>query len=112
MEKDKCRSVNIRGMLVWSMLLLSALFIGCATNNVTVYPQPVCTHAHQAAFYHHAFSIPPHPPGCDTFRWYVEPPVNDSLLGKPIAMPCPIDGTLCQCDSVKCTTCGAKLWQP
>jgi len=108
MEKDKRRSAIVVGMLACSMLLMSALFIGCGHCGWPV----KCTHPQQAAFYHHTDSVPPHPPDYETFRWYIEPPVYDTLLGKPLAMPCPIDGTLCECDSVKCTACGAKLWQP
>jgi len=166
MEKDKFRSAIAVGMLACSVLLISALFIGCGPcappveppgcthpsqaafyhhqhpsgDTITWYvtPRPAndtipcpwdsaalctpdsvkcldcgylvysppCTHPNRLAFYHHTNTIPPHVPGSSTVTWVVP---SDPALGTPVAQPCPVDGDPCQCDSVKCTICGAKL---
>ena len=114
MEKDKLRSVITVGALACSVLILSALFIGCEKPGT---PQQLlggaqlkCPHSTQAAYYHHTYTIPPHRTGYATVPWYVTPPPMGDTTGLPAAQPCPVDTTMCRADSVKCTACGAKLY--
>ena len=104
MEKDKFRSVITLGLLVCSVLTLSALIAGCVVVN-----PPCTTHPMKAAFYHHTDSIPPHQVGQATVTWVVTPPVY-LPSGLPAAQQCPADGVLRPCDYIKCMGCGTQLW--
>ena len=98
MEKDKHRSVISVGMLACSMLLLSALFIGCGPCQ-----RPPCAHPQndQAAFYHNQN------PSGDTITWYVTPRIAGDTA------PCPWDSTALNTpDYVRCLECGVVLQSP
>jgi hypothetical protein len=112
MEKDKFRSVITFGMLACSILILSALFIGCeaeqhhTAQQLLSAAQLKCLHPLKAAYYTHP-TVLPHDTTVAVFIWCTPP---SSTTGMPAAQPCPSDGAATNADSLKCTKCGAKLW--
>ncbi len=127
MEKDKFRSVITVGMLVCSVLVLSALIMSCGPSQqastaskvpgntalqesvkLTRIGTTTCAHPVQAEYYHHTYTIPPHLENYATVTWFKSPPPGDST-SHPAAQPCPVDGVICDRDSLKCTVCGARL---
>jgi len=100
MEKDKSRSVVRVSMLACSVLLLSALFIGCGP--CTPQPKP-CLHPSRVAFYCHAL------PGDSAHTWYA---TWTDTAGVPSPQPCPWDSASTACDSLKCETCKLLLYRP
>jgi hypothetical protein len=112
MNKDKLRSVITVSMLACSVLILSALFIGCPQPTWQVQlkaAQIRCPHTEKAAYYHHP-TTPPHDSTLAAFDWYKSPPPPCDPTGMPAPQPCPVDPALTNADSLKCTVCGAKLW--
>jgi len=117
MEKDKFRSVVRVGVLACSMLMLSALFMGCpkVTKPTTAPTGPgdvrapadtvpvTCAHTNRVAFYHHQL-------GEQTHEWTKDPAIVQPD-GVPVPQPCPVDpAAICNADSLKCNDCGIKLW--
>jgi hypothetical protein len=112
MEKDRFRSAIKVGMLACSILVLSALFIGCeverhhTAQQLLSAAQLKCPHPFRATYYTHIM-VSPHD---TTDAMYVWSPPPSSTTGMPAAQPCPSDDVATSADSVKCTSCGAKLW--
>jgi hypothetical protein len=102
MEKDKYRSVVRLSMLASSMLLLSALFVGCSCPCVKP-PPPLCAHprATLTACYHYFSS------DSSLFRWWLSPPPPaDSFQAQY-----PLDTTkVVLPDTVRCNKCQYVLY--
>jgi len=111
MEKDKSRSVITVGMLVCSILILSALFIGCEKHNTQARllsaAQLGCLHPFKYVYYTHDPTIPPHDSTVVRFDW-CEPLPPSSTTSSPVAQKCPEDPAMTSPDSVKCALCGKK----
>ena len=111
MEKGKFRSAITVGTLACSILILSALFIGCETHKTQQQllsaAQLRCPHSLLAAYYTHPMVLP-HDTSVAVFTW-VEPVPPSGVAGLPAAQPCPVDPASSSVDSVKCTICGKKL---
>jgi hypothetical protein len=116
MEKDKFRSVVTISMLA-CILIFSALFMGCpqptSWQQKVEIAQSACPHDVKAAYYHHDPAVPPHDSTVARFDFCKSPPPSILPDGTPSPQPCPVpdDPAICACDSLKCTVCGAKLWQ-
>ncbi len=135
MEKDKFRSVIAVGMLVCSVLALSALFMGCATKKTTspqtvVIPQPAppelievtiwpavpesgwtsvtCTNPNCADRTKTA-AFSHHQHGQETYQ-FARTPAYALPDGTPAPVKCPTDDIDCAADSGKCLTCSTKLF--
>jgi hypothetical protein len=112
MEKDRFRSVITVGMLACSILILSALFIGCEKHRtqqkLLSAAQLGCPHLVKAAYYTHPIVLP-HDTTKAVFTWVVLLPPS-STTSAPAAQKCPVDPAMTNADYVKCTVCGAQLW--